>query len=157
MESTRIEQLMDAWFEGNTTLEQEALLRDYFTSGEVAPHLEMYVPMFEGFVQAKYEVSHQDVSLPKRNPTIKPFWYSVAAMLVVALTVGSIMFSNSGLSQEEKEALAALEQTKEAMYLLSSSLNKGTENVKLLDEFSKGTASINYINQFTETKNRILK
>ena len=157
MESTRIEKLMDTWFEGNTTLEQEAILREYFTGSDVAPHLQMYVPMFEGFVQAKEEVSHREVKLPQQRFTIRPMWYSIAAMVVVALTVGSVLFSGSGLSQEEEDALAALQQTREAMYLLSSSLNKGTENVKLLDEFAKGTSSINYINEFTETKNRILK
>ena len=157
MESTRIEQLMDAWLEGNTTLEQEAILREYFTAGEVAPHLQMYVPMFEGFVRAKEEVSHREVSLPKSKFSIQPYWYSVAAIIVVAITVGSIVFSGTGLTQEEEEALAAYNKAKETMYLLSASLNKGTENVKVLDEFSKGTASINYINQFTETKNRILK
>lgn len=157
MESTRIEQLMDTWFEGNTTLEQEAILRQYFTGGEVAPHLEMYVPMFEGFVQAKEEVSEIEVTLPQQKFTIRPLWYSIAAMVVVALTVGSILFSGSGLTQEEEEALAALEETREAMYLLSASLNKGTENVKLLDQFAKGTSSINYINEFTESKNKILK
>jgi hypothetical protein len=41
--------------------------------------------------------------------------------------------------------------------LLSSNLNKGTENVALLNEFTKGTESIKHINQFTETKNKILK
>ena len=148
---------MDTWFEGNTTLEQEAILREYFTGGDVAPHLQMYVPMFEGFVQAKEEVSQREVTLPKEGFSIKPMWYSVAAMIVVALTVGSILFSGSGLSREEQEALAAYNEAKEAMYLLSASLNKGTDNVKILDEFSKGTSSINYINQFTETKNRILK
>jgi hypothetical protein len=148
---------LDAYFEGNTTLAEEATLRDYFTQGEVAAHLESFAPMFKGFVQAKEEVSVKEVTLPESGIKIKTWWYSIAATFLVAVSVGSIVFSNSGLSNEEQEALAAIKETKEAMMLLSSNLNKGTENVALLSEFTKGTSNIKHINQFTETKNRILK
>ncbi|MBT8263624.1 MAG: hypothetical protein KJO05_12425 [Bacteroidia bacterium] len=157
MESARIERLLDAYFEGNTTLAEEGTLRDYFTKGNVAAHLESYTPIFQGFVQAKEEVSVKEVTLPESGFRIKGWWYSIAATFLVAVTVGSIVFSNSGLTDEEQEALAAIKETKEAMMLLSSNLNKGTENVVFLNEFTKGSSNIKYINQFTETKNRILK
>ena len=157
MELVNIERLMDAWFEGNTTLEQEARLRSYFTEGEVAPHLEVYKPMFEGFVMAGKEVSEKEVLLPKEGFSIKPWWYSIAALLVVAATVGGIMFSGSGLTNEEKEALAALKQSKEVMLMLSEGLNTGTASIEHLNEFNKGKSAIAHINQFTKTKNKILK
>jgi hypothetical protein len=157
MESASIEILLDAWFEGNTTLAQEATLRDYFTNGEVPAHLQAYKPIFEGFVIAGTEVSEKEVSLPKTANRINPIWYSIAAMLVVAVTIGSIMFSNSGLSQEEKEALAAFKQTREVLMLASEGINAGTTNMVHLNEFTKGTSAISNINQFTKTKNKILK
>lgn len=157
MESARIEKLMDVWFDGNTTLQEEAVLRDYFTNGEIAPHLEVYRPMFESFVIAGKEVSEKEVQLPQNGIKIKSWWYSIAAMLVVAATIGSIMFSNSGLSQEEKEALAAFEQTREVLMLASEGINAGTTNMVHLNEFTKGTSAISNINQFTKTKNKILK
>ncbi len=144
MESAKIERLLEAYFEGDTSLEQEETLRRYFTEEKVAAHFEAYKPMFEGFVHARNEVSGKEISLPERGFKIRPWWYGVAAMLIVAVTVGSFMFSNSGLTNEEQEALAALKQTKATMMLFSSNLNKGTSN-------------ITYINQFTETRNRILK
>ena len=157
MESTRIERLLDAYFEGNTTLEEEATLRDYFTSQEVADHLAPYAPMFIGFVQAQQEVSTSEVTLPQSGFKMKSWWYSIAATFLVAVTVGGIVFSNPGLSDEEQEALAALKETREAMMMLSSNLNKGTENVAFLNEFAKGSSNIKHINQFTETKDKILK
>jgi len=157
MESTRIERLLDAYFEGNTTLAEEATLRDYFTGDEVADHLAPYAPMFNGFVQAQQEVSTSEVILPKSGFKMERWWYSIAATFLVAVTVGSIVFSNRGLSSEEQEALAALKQTREAMMMLSSNLNKGTENVVFLNEFTKGSSTIKHINQFTKTKNKILK
>ncbi len=157
MESTRIERLLDTYFEGNTTLAEEATLRDYFTGREVAEHLAPYAPMFKGFVQAQQEESTSEVKLPQSGFKVKSWWYSIAATILVAVTVGSIVFSNRGLSQEEQEAIAALKQTKEAMMLLSSNLNKGTENVAYLNEFAKGSSTIKHINQFKETTDKILK
>jgi hypothetical protein len=54
------------------------------------------------------------------------------------------MYSESQPSQEEKEALAALQESRKAMLLLSENFNKGVEQLAL-------------VNQFTETKNKILK
>ena len=69
-------------------------------------------------------------------------WYRCFGAVVIA--VASFMFSEPSLSQEEKEALAAFEESKKAMLFLSENLNKGAEKLAL-------------VNQFTETKNRILK
>jgi hypothetical protein len=157
MESTKIEKLINAWLEGETTLQQEEQLRAYFNGAEVAPQFEAYRPMFVGFAAAALEATDKEVKLPATTNRIKPFWYSIAALLVVAFTVGSIVFSGNGLSKEEQEALAALKQTKEVMLLMSSNLNKGTENVALLDAFSKGKESLKYIDQFNQTTNKFLK
>ncbi len=156
MESAKIERLLDAYFEGNTTLEQELTLRTYFTEGDVAVHLESYTPIFEGFVNARNEVSGKEISLPESGFKIKR-WYGVAAMLIVAFGVGSMLFSNPGLTGEEQEALAALKETRATMLLFSSGLNKGTASMAHLNEFTKGTSNILYVNQFSETKNKIFK
>lgn len=157
MESAKIERLLEVYFEGNTTLEQELTLRSYFTEGDVAVHLEAYIPIFEGFVSARNEVSGKEISLPESGFKIKTWWYGVAAMLIVAFSVGSMVFSNSGLTGEEQDALAALNETRETMLLFSSSLNMGTASMAHLNEFTKGTSNILYINQFSEAKNKFLK
>jgi hypothetical protein len=153
MELTKIEQLLAAYFEGNTTLVEESILREYFSSSEVAPHLAMYQPLFIGLQQAKDEVSRKEINLLSSSSsfTSNKWWYGIAALLVVGVTIGSFMFSQPQLSQEEKEALAAFEKSKETLRLLSENLNKGTEDLAYLNEFAKGTSSISHINQFTDT------
>lgn len=157
MELAKIEQLLEAYFEGTTTLVEEASLRDYFSGPEVAPQFVMYQPLFVGLKQAKGEVSHKEIRLPSPAFNMNSWWYGIAAMLVVGVTIGSVLFSQPQLSQEEKEAVAAFEKSKETLRLLSESLNKGTEELAYLNEFTKGTSSIAHINQFTDTKNKILK
>lgn len=158
MKSTKIDKLINTWLEGETSLEEERILRDYFCQDHVEPHHEVYKPMFRGFEAASKEVSGVKIELPASGrPAIRPFWYSIAALLVVTFTIATLVRSGSGLSQEEEEALAALKQTKEVMLLMSENLNKGTENVALLDVFRKGTSSLRHIDQFNEATNKFLK
>ena len=145
MELARIEALLEVYFEGATTLTEEKMLRDYFCGNEVAPHLEKYQALFSEFASARSEHSDTQVLLPKTKATIKPWWYSVAALLIVALTVGGFIFSQPNeLSQEEKEAVAAFQESKNALKLMSQSFNNGTED-------------LSFINQFSISKNKILK
>lgn len=144
MESSKLETLLELYFEGNTTLEQEKMLREYFCNEAVASHLESYKPLFAAFNEAKLETSQKGISLPKKQAS-NHFWkYAIAAMLTISIGVSGFFLSQNGHSQEEKEALAAFEKSREIMYLLSSNLNEGTGKLGL-------------VSQFTVTKNEILK
>ncbi len=145
MELARIETLLETYFEGNTTLAEEATLRDYFKSEDVASSLKKYQALFVGLEMARQEVSQQEIVIPENSSSNqRNWWYGIAASVAVILTVGSIAFSNASLSQDEKDALVAYEESKKALFFLSENLNKGTDQLAL-------------VNQFTETKNRILK
>lgn len=144
MESSKIEALLEIYFEGNTTLEQEKILREYFISEVVAEHLETYKPLFAAFSEAKFETSEREIFLPKKQKTSNFWKYGIAAMFTLIIGVTAFFLSQSRLTQEEKEALAAFEKSKEIMYLLSSNLNQGTEKLE-------------HVSQFTITKNEILK
>ncbi|MDR0834892.1 MAG: hypothetical protein LBN93_12070 [Candidatus Symbiothrix sp.] len=48
-DSTHITALIDKYFEGLTTLQEEQTLRDYFQTEPVAEALKMYQPMFQYF------------------------------------------------------------------------------------------------------------
>ncbi len=144
MESSKIETLLEIYFEGNTTLEQEKMLREYFSSRVVADHLESHKPLFAAFSEAKLETSQREISLSKKQRTSNFWKYGIAAMFTLIIGVTAFFLSQSGHTQEEKEALAAFEKSKEIMYLLSSNLNQGAEKLE-------------HVSQFTITKNEILK
>lgn len=157
MESTKIEVLLESYFEGQTSLLEEAVLREYFAGKDVASDHLVYKPLFIGFQEARNETSQREVILPKNSKSNRNWWYGIAALLVVSLSVGGFLFSEPQLSAEEREALAAFEKAKKTMMILSENLNKGTQELAYIDQFTKGTSLITQINQFTNTKNEILK
>ncbi|MDC8000468.1 hypothetical protein POV26_05435 [Aequorivita todarodis] len=137
MESVNVKKLLEAYFEGNTSLEEEKKLQDYFTNQTVADDLVQYQPIFAGLKAAKEERSSKAFTLPESKPkTIKTWWYSAAAILVMAFGAGSFYFSQPHYTQEEKEALAAFEKSKNAMLLLSENLNKGAEQLTFVKQFA---------------------
>lgn len=158
MESTKIQQLLNAYFEGETTLAEEIQLREFFTSGNVPEPWVHYVPLFESLSLAKNETSSKEIILPTAQTT-SSFWkWSIAASFIVLLgVVGFMYFNNNKLSPEEKEAIAAYEEASKTLLLLSENLNKGASKVSFIDEFTENTATIQYLNQFTETKNKYFK
>ncbi len=134
MEFARIEKLLEAYFEGNTSLAEEMELRSYFTAGEVDHRLESYQPIFMGLQVARDEVSQKEVVLPEtRSSNRKVWWYGVAASVAIAIAVAGSVFSEPSLTTQEKEALAAFEDSKKTMLLLSENLNKGAGKLALVD------------------------
>lgn len=137
MESVKIEKLLDAYFEGTTSLSEEKILLDYFNTEKVADHLIQYKPIFIGLKVAKEEHSVKEIVLPGNSVMAdKTWWYSIAAMLIVVLGVAGFYFSQPQYTQEEKEALAAFEKSKDAMMLLSENLNKGAGQLTVVEQFT---------------------
>ncbi len=152
-----IEQLLEKYENGETTLKEEQQLKDYFSQETVEPHLEMYKPMFQYFLVTKQERFTKAVPL-KTKKKFNYKWISVAAVAVLMFGV-YIKFSNpvtsNPLTDDERYAL---NETKRALSLVSSNFKKGTNNLNLLSSnFNKGAENILYVDAFENTTNKILK
>lgn len=148
MELSKIEQLLDKYFEGKTTLQEENDLKKYFSQAFVPTHLEQYKAMFTYFSQSKEEKMETEIKLPKENKKI--IWYKyvgIAAILVVSFTIIQLYPTKNEIKltqAEQKEAQRAFNETKKAFQLISKNLNKGNNAIAYLDEFES-------------TKNKIFK
>lgn len=154
-----IEKLIEKYNNAETTLQEEAQLKAYFLSDEVAPHLEHYKPMFQYFSQSKNEQYTKDVPLNTKNTKLYQ-WISVAAVAVLML--GLIVPTFIGPTEEEKqEALLAYNQTIDAFNLISIGMNEGKQQLNSLilvsDNLNEGIEEAGRLSEFTETTNKIFK
>ena len=141
MESANIDKLLDAYFEGETTLAQEKELRVYFASDTIASAHECYIPIFKGLQVAKDEQMVQSITFPTQEKRKnRSWWIGIAASAIIVLSVSAYVYNDSNtLTKEEQEAVMAYNQTKEALFLLSKNLNKGAEGLDHLNEFTNTT------------------
>jgi len=155
----RIEILLEKYFEAETSIAEEKELKDYFNSSNVAPLLEQYKPLFAYEVQAKQEqFSFSPIGFqPQVQATIplntikrmSAVWFSVAASVVVLLGIGLFTFNHYNQQKSEdygtySDPEIAFRETQKALALISESVNKGI-------------GSMNYLNEFEQSKNRIFK
>ena len=138
MELNKIEKLLELYFEGATSLEQEAQLQDYFTSDEVAEHLAEYAPLFGAFAQAKEQGFNRNIELPETKRSWR--WVPVAASILLCvglfLTFNQKQGSEHDLGTYKDPEVAAL-KTKQALFMMGSFVNKGTGQLEKLETFEE--------------------
>ena len=144
----RIENLLEKYFDAETTIVEEKELKDYFASSDVAPPLEQYKPIFGYAVQAKKEQFTATIPLntKKRKSVV---WLSVAASVAILLGVGLFTFNHYNQPKSEDygtydDPEVAFRETQKALAMISEHVNKGIE-------------SIGYLNEYEQSKNKIFK
>jgi hypothetical protein len=159
-----IEKLIEKYNNAETTLQEEETLRDYFTSDNVAPHLEHYKPLFQYFSKAQEEQFTKDVPLKPRKKIRLYQWISVAAVTVLMLGLLIPTLRNTGpktLADYTPEEQELYNKTKSALALLSSNFNEGASSMNVLemasDNFNAGLYKASFVTQFGKKTNEFLK
>jgi hypothetical protein len=148
MELSKIEILLDKYFQGETSIAEEKELRSYFSSQNVASHLEQYKAMFGFFTKAKQQEFTKEI--PLQTKKLKIMWLSIAATIVVILGLGTFYMLNNDapvshgeLGTYESPEVAFIE-TQKALALISSNVNIGMKSVM-------------YVQEYETAKNRVFK
>jgi len=145
MELKLVEQLLEKYFQGATTIAEEKQLKAYFSSNDVAPHLAKYQSLFGYFETQKGTQFEQKLPLqPRKQNTVK--WIGIAASFVVLFGLATFYFYPSEPKHEDlgtydnpEEAFIA---TQKALLMVSEQVNIGMESVAYLNEYEKTKKTI---------------
>ena len=117
MDYKYIEQLLECYFNCNTTLQEEQILRSFFSQEEVPAHLARYAKLFLYEVEAKEDTLGEDFDerimaqittedkpkmhiVRKSTRLFAPF-FKAAAVVAMALTIGNA--ADSAIGEHEAE------------------------------------------------------
>ncbi len=145
--------LLEKYWSGNTTLLEEQALRDYFSSENVVPEHEVYRSLFqsfevehieeEGSFDAFAKVKHKETIENRANRRI---WkgLAIAAGFALLMTVGGNYYSQQtqpdlGTYETPEEARAAALNMLE---LVSAKFNKGRQNMAPINTLDNKTAAV---------------
>ena len=175
MDSTRVRQLLEKYYEGQTSFEEENQLKSYF-EGDVPAEFEVDKELFAGLANDKNAsmlnslVDNQEetgkgktVDLHKRlRWTLR-----IAAVLVLAFTiymanhnsVEPVMVEEKQTEMEdtyENPELAYLE-TKKALLYLSAQLNKGTDELKNISKINQSIEQLTKLSEIDKARKMIIQ
>lgn len=165
MKPDMIKQLLDRYFEGNSSLEEEQQLRRYFTEGPVAAELLVYQPIFQ-FLETEQAIKlpldfesdfmkliETPASQAKVRAIRQPIrlWITrAAAILILVLGLAWVLqpihknteTASIDWSQYEPDnPEEAMEYYKQAMLKLGAALNNGAstagKNIKHVEEMGQ--------------------
>lgn len=141
MELTKIEELLARYEEGQTTLVEERVLKDYFTKEEVPAHLNEYQSLFT--YAAKAKTATYDKEVPYKRTKKRFAFVGIAVSIVIAIGL-FVALNNNPVSELEQQQLGTIEdpeeaylKAKETLLLVSGALNFGKEELAYVEEFDK--------------------
>lgn len=148
-----IEDLIEKYENGQTTLQEEAQLKDYFNQETVAPHLEYYKAIFGYYTVNQQETFTKHVPLnTKKKINFK--WLSVAAVAVLMVGIYLTRPKEEVITEADR---IAYNQAKAYLELVSKTFNKGTAQVSYLGEINKAGTQVDYLKEMENPIGRILK
>lgn len=137
MELNRIETILEKYFQGETSVSEEKELKNYFSSSDVAQHLEQYKPLFGYFSEANEQEFKQTIPLQAKKRNVA--WLSIAASVLVLLGIGTFTYLHHPQEPNDLGTYdspeAAFEATQKALSMLSKNVNVGIESVSYINEF----------------------
>lgn len=170
MNTKEIERLTEKYFNGETTLYEEELLRKFFSDTEIPAHLSGLKPLF-AIHQNEINVQIQDPLFEKKilkviendkktdlkfkRRMLITVWTTIAAAVIFSVT---FIFETRTTEQAKKniEAEQAYIEINKALIYVASQFNKGLQPVqKTGNKLGKGFDPVKKISELDQTLNKI--
>lgn len=162
MDSNKIKALLEKYFDGNTSLEEEKTLKNYFKQDQIAPDLEAYKGLFGYFTtEQKVQLSpgfdarlKEKIHPPLQHKGIRTLQFSWMRVAAAVLLLVAVFFTARQWQQtipqhttvdwskyESENPEDAYEATMAALALVSKKMKTGEK------ETLKGLGKIQQVNQ----------
>ena len=169
MNTTGIKELIEKYFDGETTKEEEFRLKEFFRHEKVPPDLAIYAGLFRYFSDSgKEEITDPEfermlLSAINKTPVLpipperKKIYYIASMAAVIIILCGLIFTFRSELLKNEGKykfkdtysnpAVAYIEAQK-AIMMVSANFNNGLDQIQKLQNFQKGVENLEKFSQF---------
>lgn len=147
MEFNDLRVLLKKYELGETSLQEEHHLRDYFSTNDVPQEFEVYKKIFSFSKESQKIEYSKDIQL-KAKPKRKWLYTGIAASILIIMSF--LFFNNLTNRSLDEQNLGTIEDPEQA-YL------KTKETLKMVaDIFSEGKQDLEYLKEFNKTKNKFI-
>ncbi|HEY3405961.1 MAG TPA: hypothetical protein VGK59_21395 [Ohtaekwangia sp.] len=159
MDSKRIDELLNKYWNAETSLEEEQQLREYFTGSNIPEHLKETASLFRYFESNKKKslndiafdgnmISH--VNAPKRSKMARLVYNTMRIAAGVAVLMVATWFIRDEIRKSTPQALVdtyddpklAFEETKKALQMISKSFGTAEDQARKINLFNEAQEEI---------------
>ena len=148
MDYKAINNTINRYFDGISTLEEECILKQYFSSDNVHPEHMAYKPLFDHYGNTQSVTNPKQIRLPYRKQ--KNYKLAIVAILVIGLGIFGLSIKNNLTNQQLVSKNITPEKGQKAfkeIQKFSKSVNNGMKRASALSIFGKTTNRIFKINK----------
>ncbi|TSA28948.1 MAG: hypothetical protein D4R67_02855 [Bacteroidetes bacterium] len=174
MTTKEIEALLERYYEGVTTLQEEHSLREYFQRKDVPGHLKEHKELFgffgfdsKGKVSPGFEVALleklQKGRIVRMDPPKKRLVLTLSLAASIVLVAGLVTLVRLGVFNPSQpygtitDPQLAYAEAKNALYLVSSRLNDGLAQAQQLETFNTGLQKMGKLQSFSTGLDELTK
>ncbi len=175
MNTTEIEILLNRFYEGETTLDEEKILRDYFLSGAVNEMFKTHIPVFKFYGEEVKRKLRPELEFEMENSLpdskILPFFKNKKNLFYISGVAASLIFIFSlifemshynnvknvadNLTYTKAETHKAYEQTRIALAYVSGKYARGVEPLGDIEKLGISTMAVSELAKFSEEINNL--
>lgn len=158
MDSKKIDELLNRYWECETTLEEEQQLRDYFLGNHLPEHHKEAAALFRYFSESKkksiqdsgFETRVLSETKPKRGKAVNLFYNSMRIAAGIAVLMVATWFIRTELRKSTPQEVVdtfddpqlAFEETKKALRIISQGIGKAEVHTQKINLFNEAQEEI---------------
>lgn len=171
MEYKEIEKLLNKYLEGESSLEEEALLKDYFAQPGLPAEQHEMQEMFRYFTDSKSESSPPFNITNEINTLIESEWkketnnhfrriiaWAVSAAAVLVISIGLFQYLNKPeavVKDTYKDPKLAYLETQKALMMVSRVMNRNTVKLKYLSKVDESFEQVQKVAKIDQIVNSV--
>jgi hypothetical protein len=178
MNIKEIEDLLERYYEGETTLPEENRLKDFFLQDDVPEHLKLHQPIFRFFTEEagmtlpdekeeeslmrRIEQYKAEASGAHAHPGKRKLYYLTGIAAGLFLLISLVFVVRNEITHKPSGSLknpgpeVAYIQTRQAILMVSVGLNTGIDAVQRLNTLDNAVEQIQLVNKFFNYKNQFM-
>ncbi|MFH0761758.1 MAG: hypothetical protein V2A67_09680 [Bacteroidota bacterium] len=169
MKTNEIKILLQKFFDGMTTPEEEMILEEFFLSGQAHPGLETEERMFREILN----IRNKEIPVPEdleflvlnrlaplqnqpERSRKRIIYYMMSAAAIIVLLISSVIFLNrQDQSMTISDPKLAYSESREALEMVSSMLNRGTAGLSTLNKLNTAVKPLQNLSSIDKAANEL--
>jgi len=161
-----INDLLEKYFDGQTSLTEEKLLKQYFSSNEIKSEHLIYKPLFEAFEIESNEVCPSEIIRSEQISTVKSkhIWFRTLSMAGIAASILVAFWLTGNRAMADDYAVINGKRIDDAEYAQQFAARKLsrvnrmlTTTMQPIQQFNKVNQCMEPIDKFTDINDQLVE